>query len=161
MAFNWQTFKTRTLTAVVFVVVMLAGLLWNRWSFFLLFSIVHFGCWVEYQKLVSRFNKDDAAITPFHRYGIMIAGWCLLLYFTNDELQLSGIRLSEVGWWLGLAALILLPLVILLQSRHFFIKNIGYSIFGLLYISLSLGLLIDLRNHWQEADYRLNMVVPL
>ena len=38
MAFNWQTFKTRTLTAAVFVVVMLAGLLINRWTFFILFS---------------------------------------------------------------------------------------------------------------------------
>jgi hypothetical protein len=33
MAFNLQTFKTRALTAVVFVLVMLAGLLWNQWSF--------------------------------------------------------------------------------------------------------------------------------
>ena len=29
MAFNWQTFRTRTLTALIFVAVMLAGLLWN------------------------------------------------------------------------------------------------------------------------------------
>ena len=52
MAFNWPTFKTRALTAVVFVVVMLAGLLTNAWTFFILFSIIHFGCWIEYQKLV-------------------------------------------------------------------------------------------------------------
>jgi phosphatidate cytidylyltransferase len=52
MAFNWQTFKTRTLTAAVFVVVMLAGLLINRWTFFLLFLVIHFGCWWEYLKLM-------------------------------------------------------------------------------------------------------------
>ena len=52
MAFNWQTFKTRTLTAAVFVLVMLAGLLINRWTFFILFSVIHFGCWWEYLKLV-------------------------------------------------------------------------------------------------------------
>ena len=52
MAFNWQTFKTRTLTAAVFVVVMLAGLLINRWTFFLLFLLIHFGCWWEYLKLM-------------------------------------------------------------------------------------------------------------
>lgn len=52
MAFNWQTFRTRTLTAAVFVVVMLAGLLINRWTFFILFSIIHFGCWWEYLKLM-------------------------------------------------------------------------------------------------------------
>jgi phosphatidate cytidylyltransferase len=52
MAFNWQTFRTRTLTAVVFVVVMLAGLLINRWTFFLIFFVIHFGCWWEYLKLI-------------------------------------------------------------------------------------------------------------
>jgi len=52
MAFNWQTFKTRTLTAAVFVVLMLAGLLINRWTFFILFSVIHFGCWWEYLKLM-------------------------------------------------------------------------------------------------------------
>ena len=54
MAFNWQTFKTRTLTAAVFVVVMLAGLLINRWTFFILFSVIHFGCWWEYLKLIKK-----------------------------------------------------------------------------------------------------------
>ena len=47
MAFNVETFKTRAITAVVFVAVMMAGLLWNKWSFFILFSIVHFGAWIE------------------------------------------------------------------------------------------------------------------
>lgn len=51
MALNIDTLKTRSLTAVVFVVVMLAGLLWNFWSFLILFSIIHIGCWYEFVKL--------------------------------------------------------------------------------------------------------------
>ena len=54
MAFNWQSFKTRTLTATVFVVVMLAGLLWNLWSFVALFTIIHFGCWYEFLNLMKK-----------------------------------------------------------------------------------------------------------
>lgn len=54
MAFNWKTFKTRTLTAIIFVVVMLTGLLWNEWSFLILFSIIHFGCWWEFVKLIKK-----------------------------------------------------------------------------------------------------------
>lgn len=161
MAFNWQTFKTRGLTAIVFVVIMMIGLLWNRWSFFILFSIVHFGCWIEYQRLVTAMNKEYAVITSFHRYGVMVAGWCMMLYFTNDELQVLGLRLREAGWWLGLMFVFLLPVMELLLSKKVLLKNIGYSISGLLYISLSLALLIDLRNHWQEENYRLNLVVPL
>ena len=56
MAFDIKTFKTRALTAIIFVIVMLAGLLWNRWSFIILFTIIHFGCWFEF---VSLFKKID------------------------------------------------------------------------------------------------------
>ena len=37
MAFNWKTFQTRTLTAIVFAAVMLTGLFLNYWSFLILF----------------------------------------------------------------------------------------------------------------------------
>ncbi|MGZ5191889.1 MAG: phosphatidate cytidylyltransferase, partial [Flavisolibacter sp.] len=148
MAFNWQTFKTRAFTAIVFVIVMLAGLLWNRWSFLLLFSIVHFGAWVEYQKLVSKFNLGYTNISAFHRYGIMIGGWCLLLFFTNYELSISGVFLTDIGLWLGILFAVSLPVIMFIESKIIFLKNIGYSLFGLLYISLSLGLFVELRNHW-------------
>src|SRR5882672_3358146 len=104
MAFNPQTFRTRTITSIVFVVVMLAGLLWNQWSFFILFSIIHFGCWIEYQKLVCLIDKGYIEISPFHKYGVMIAGWCIMLYFTNDAFSIFGIQLNAIGWWLGLIA---------------------------------------------------------
>lgn len=145
MAFNVQTFKTRALTAVVFVVVMMTGLLWNKWSFFVLFSVVHFGGWLEYQKLVEGFNPDYRKIIPFHRYGIMAAGWFLLLFFSNEELYIGGFHLSDAGLWGGVAMLVLLPLVILLESKSFLLKNLGYSLFGVFYLSLSLGLLTGIR----------------
>lgn len=145
MAFNVETFKTRALTAAVFVVVMMAGLLWNTWAFFVLFSLVHFGAWAEYQKLVAAFNPGYKFISGWHRYGVMASGWCLLLYFTNEELYIGSVRLSEAGWWLGLASLVLLPLIIVAERKGGLIKNLGYSLFGLFYISLSLGLLIGIR----------------
>ena len=70
MALNKQTFQTRAVTAVFVVAIMAAGLLWNRWSFFVLFSIIHFGCWIEYQKLVTLFNPDYKTTTPLHRWGV-------------------------------------------------------------------------------------------
>ncbi|HMU45632.1 MAG TPA: phosphatidate cytidylyltransferase [Chitinophagaceae bacterium] len=58
MAFNWQTFRIRTLTAAVFVAIMLTGLLWNFWSFLILFSVIHFGCWWEYIKLLRKIYSN-------------------------------------------------------------------------------------------------------
>ena len=54
MALNIDTLKIRSLTALIFVAVMLVGLLWNFWSFVLLFTIIHFGCWYEYVKLIKK-----------------------------------------------------------------------------------------------------------
>jgi len=54
MALNIQTLKTRSLTAVIFVIVMLAGLFWNFWSFLLLFNIIHIGCWIEFIELTKK-----------------------------------------------------------------------------------------------------------
>jgi phosphatidate cytidylyltransferase len=161
MAFNRQTFKTRSLTAIVFVVVMMAGLLWNRWSFFILFSIIHFGAWMEYNKLIGNINKEYAPFKSIHHYLIMLAGWCLLLYFTNQELQIARAHLTTIGWWLGLVLVIVYPLALLLHSLKSFFVNIGYSLFGILYISLPLALLVNLRNYWHDENIDLNLIIPL
>jgi phosphatidate cytidylyltransferase len=58
MAFNWKTFQTRTLTAIIFAALMLAGLLWNQWSFLVLFFIIHFGCWWEFVKLMKKIHNE-------------------------------------------------------------------------------------------------------
>ena len=57
MAINIQTLKTRSLTAVVFVLVMLAGLFINEWCFIALFSIIMFGCLYELSKIVKKINS--------------------------------------------------------------------------------------------------------
>jgi phosphatidate cytidylyltransferase len=161
MAFNWQTFKTRSLTAIVFVVVMLAGLLWNRWSFFVLFSVIHFGAWTEYQKLIGRFYPQYRKIGKLQQYGTQLAGWCLLLLFTNYSLKISTLSLTDLGLWGGIIFMIFLPLIMLIDSRSAFPGNIFYSMIGLIYISLPLGLLIDLRTHWSEDNFSLAYTVPL
>ena len=144
MAFNWQIFRTRTVTAIIFAAVMLTCLLWNHWSFFILFSVIHFGCWKEYQKLIGLIDKDYQQITPFHKYGLMLAGWCIILSFTGDAYQIFGLRLHELGWWMGLLFVFILPITELLFTRHIRLKNIGYSILGLIYISMSWGLMMVL-----------------
>ncbi len=155
MAFNWQTFRTRTGTAIIFAVVMLAGLLWNQWLFLLLFSIIHFGCWYEYQQLLEKIDPDYKQITPFHRYGVMIAGWCILLFFAGDDSFSDVLSLHAIAWWVGLVLILVLPIMELLFSRHINLRNIRHSILGLLYISLSFGLLVQMR--WE--DMRLPMLI--
>jgi phosphatidate cytidylyltransferase len=161
MAFNWQNFQTRALTAIAFVVIMLGGLLWNQWSFFILFTIIHFGAWTEYQKIVGKFNPDYKKIIPLHRYGIMAGGFCLMLFFSNDLLVIGDISLTQLGFWMGILIMILLPLIMLMETKLVFLRNLGYSISGLLYISVPLALMIELRTHWDEEQASLSLTIPL
>lgn len=140
MAFNWKTFWTRATTALVFVAVMMAGLLWNPLSFFLLFTVIHFGCWIEYQRLVTAIDPEYGQINAFHRYAVMAAGWCFMLFC-------SQLPFHALGWWLCLLFLFILPISELLFARQIELKQIRHSFLGLLYISLSWGCMLLLRNH--------------
>lgn len=144
MALNREVFKTRALSAILFALVMLAGILLHPWSFFLLFSVIHFGCWVEFQRLITRIDPEYADISAFHRYGVMVAGWCFMLNFTHNDFMLGNIALHEIGWWIGLLLCFLLPVTELLLAGHIRAKNLWYSALGLVYISLSLSLLVDI-----------------
>lgn len=146
MPLNFAVFKVRALTALVFVIVMVSGLLINEWSFFLLFTIIHFGCWLEYQKLIGLISPEYNQIMDFHRYGIMLLGWGFMMWMTNTDYYIGNIQLSETGWWLMLILTFTMPVAELLLGKHLNLKNIGYSLFGLLYISLCWGLMMDLRS---------------
>lgn len=145
MAWNAATFRTRSLTAVVFVVVMVSGLLINQWTFFALFTIIHFGCWIEYQKLIALIDADYQNTSVFHKYVAMLAGWGFMMWMTNEHYAIGSLQLSEIGWWLMLIFIFALPVVEVLLSKQFNLKNIGYSLCGLMYISLCWGLMMDLR----------------
>ncbi|MEK0413734.1 MAG: hypothetical protein RL070_1222 [Bacteroidota bacterium] len=54
MALDLQTFKTRALSAIIFVVVMLGAIFYSIYSFIILFLIVHTGCFSEYNKLIQK-----------------------------------------------------------------------------------------------------------
>lgn len=153
MAFNLQTFKTRALTAVVFVVVMLVGLLWSHWSFFVLFSIIHFGCWIEYQKLIGLIDPEYKEITFIHKYGIMIAGWFFMLFMTGKDFSINNIPLYKIGRLLLLVSGIVLPLFLVVLTKKFSAKGLLYSLSGLLYISVSWGLLINIRSRGTDPGY--------
>jgi phosphatidate cytidylyltransferase len=65
MAINFQTLKTRALTALAFVIVMLGGLSWSGWSFIFLFTVIHFGCWYEYIRLMKKIHPHNYISNSF------------------------------------------------------------------------------------------------
>ncbi len=167
MAMNWSVFRTRALTALVFVAIMLVGLFWSRWSFFLLFTVVHFGCWVEYGRLIRKISPDYADISVFHKYGVMLAGWSFMLYCVGEGYEIAGIPLTSIGLAAGLVFAFALPVTEILFSKQFNLSNIRYSFWGLLYISLSWGLFVYLRSldaTWITGSgqlYEVGLLIPV
>lgn len=144
MAFNLQTFKTRALTAIIFVAVMLAGLLWNHWSFFVLFSIIHFGCWWEFLRLIEKIYAT--ALHVYVKLGLMLIGFGLMLLFCGPVYQIAGYGLkANLSLPVSVAGFILLVTGIF-QKYKVDLKTYGAASLGLVYISLSWGLMISLRS---------------
>ena len=142
MAFNIQTFRTRTLTAIIFAAIMLTGLLWNQWSFLILFSIIHFGCWWEYLKLTEKIHSTS--FHPYTKLGLMVMGYGLMLWFCNSSYQFNGYGLKENISLPVSAAGFALVLTGIFQKNPINVKAFGFAVLGLLYISLCWGLMMDL-----------------
>ena len=140
MAFNWQTFRVRTISSLVFVAVMLTGICWNQWSFLALFSIIHFGCWWEYLGLIEKIYK--ARIHTYVKLGLMCMGYGLMLYFW--PYPIGGYNLKESFSLPITAAGFAILLIGIFQKTPIGIKSFFGALAGLIYISLSWGLMLDL-----------------
>lgn len=146
-----KNFITRTITAIVFAIVMLVGLLWNHWSFLILFSIIHFGCWWEYLSLIGKIHN-----TSFHlntRLGFMLLGFAIMLWFCGPVYEISGYGLKQNFSFPVSVAGFILSGVGIFQTKRINLKAFGAAALGLFYISLSWGLMMDLYN---EIDFILH-----
>jgi phosphatidate cytidylyltransferase len=144
MPFNLQTFKTRTITGIVFVAVVLLGLLWNRWSFLLLISIIHFGCWIEYLRIIERINK--AVFPVYTKIGFMVIGFGSLLFFCGSDYQYHGYTFKENLSLPVTAAGFAVLIIGIFQSKLIHLKAFTMAAGGLVYVTLCLGLMIDLND---------------
>ena len=155
MAFNWKTFQTRTLTAIVFAAVMLTGLLWNYWSFFVLFSIIHFGCWWEYLKLTEKIYKTN--INNVIKGLFIFSGYILMVILSlsnatfNIWISIWGIEVNLK--WLLWASTVFLLLVFIFQNKEIPKNAKWMCLAGLAYISLCWGLMMHLALFQVEKFY--------
>ncbi|WP_109695722.1 phosphatidate cytidylyltransferase [Chitinophaga deserti] len=139
-----KTFITRTITALFFVAIMLGGILWSPLSFFLLFFLVNFFALKEYASLVRHIDADYTEISAWHRNGVLIAGCALMMAIAGDRFEYDGLSLGEIGWVLTFIFLLVMPLGEILMGKDFSLKSIGYSLLGLLYVTVPFGMLVDM-----------------
>ena len=104
MAINVATLKTRSLTALIFVVLMLGGLLWNEWSFLVLFSLVHFGCWIEFNRILKKIYIKNHL--PFLFLGLPYITLPILILI-DLRTNWSGLEVSKIAIGIALPLLII------------------------------------------------------
>lgn len=104
MSINVATLKTRSLTALIFVVFMLGGLLWNEWSFLVLFSLVHFGCWIEFNKILKKIYIKN--YVPFLFLGLPYITLPILILI-DLRTNWSGLEVSKIAIGIALPLLII------------------------------------------------------
>lgn len=142
MSMNWQTFRTRALTAVVFAAIMLTGLCWNEWSFLLLFSLIHFGCWTEYHQLNRRIFPAYDALHFLFKAGLAIAGWSLLFFFFPHSFRIPFFKTTTLSIATTGCLLMLIGTFFSLKANA---KVLFRSWIGIAYLSLPIALILYLR----------------
>ena len=144
MAFNFSVFKVRTLSAIVFGVVMMAGLLWNQWSFFSLFFIIQIGCLYEYQKLIGLITPGYQNISFIHKWGLLLLGSLLFIAIGPVDIFINGISIQIIGS-MALPFVVVVMMLTDFLGKQFKIQNWALSFIGLVYISMSLSLFFPLK----------------
>lgn len=169
MAINPASFKTRTVSSLAFVLIMLAGVLINQWTFYFLFLVIHCAGWLELQKLFARINPEYFYVMPALRSMPVIFGTGLMLYGIQPAALLEmkgGIFLNGFAGGLMLTSFLLWIFYFfkLKSYRSIVLKN---TITGLLYLSLTLTLLFNIRssfaaqNGFLEMDFGLKIILTL
>lgn len=150
MAMNWPTFFKRLGSAIVFSIIMMAGLLWHEYAFIALISLVQVLCLREYFALIKKITPE--VYWP-NWLPITIQAISLLWLLLETPL-LNGVRFSQL--------LMFVPVLILLLTtlhKKTALQAGIQSLAGMAYIVLPMILLYSLR--MQSIVLPLSLVLML
>lgn len=159
MALNLPTFYKRTGSAIVFAIIMLAGLLWNQWSFLTLVCLIEFLCYKEFITLVKKIYPGISwplwLTVAYSLLGILLllpVNGILSSMKGNEPENQNFLMLASFSW----KALPIIP-VISFMGALLIKKDALYalllSFLGMLYITLPMLSLLFM--------HHTNFVIPL
>jgi phosphatidate cytidylyltransferase len=139
MALNIQTFIKRTITAVVFVAILLFGICYNYISFVSLFFVLSIWGLHEFYLLAEKLNAK-----PYKNIGYL-AGIGLFLFSCLSQIA-SFQSVNVVKYILPSSFLIIFMIFVkaLFDKNTNPILNIAYTIMGIIYVVLPFSLLVNI-----------------
>ncbi len=158
MALNLPTFYKRTASAIVFGIIMLAGLLWNPASFLALVCLIEVLCYREFTLLMKRIFPNanwPKWLTPvFIVAGLLLTVVvALLLVQTNDGTLQAWYYLAPIRMLKAMIALPAVFFMVALLSKKDFYQALVLCVFGLFYLLIPMLSLLYL--------YNANSIFPL
>ncbi len=135
MALNLKTLGTRTLSGVVFVILLMASVLFNYYSFTVFFFIVALIGLNEFYKIAQKLNAQ-----PYKIVGYLCAS-LIYFVFVNFSFLISNVN-TNFSYLLVLIPFIIFAVALFSKNQQP-IKNTFYTIGGLLYAVLPFALLND------------------
>lgn len=144
MAFNFSIFKVRAASAVVFSILMVGGIIWNQWSFFVLFTVIQLGCLFEFQKLMRLISPKYASISKVHQWGVLLLGTAVMFALSTPDFVVKDIVFAKAGIY-GFAGIAVFIILYDLLTKQIDFNAIAISILGIVYISMGLSLFFQLR----------------
>ncbi len=133
MALNAKVFATRTITAIVFVVVLLGCIFWNYYSFLSLFFLITLISNAEFLKI----SKQS---------GTTISGFD---FYTSSLLVFSGIYTRQFPMLSNYSILfiivgIFIPFLRFLMSQNSSWQNLAMNLLGIIYCTIPFSLFIQI-----------------
>ena len=139
MALNIQTFIKRTLTAIVFVAILLFGICYNYISFVSLFFVVSIWGLNEFYLLAEKLN-----VKPYKIIGYL-AGISLFLFSSLSQFTLlQGFDFLKNILPFSFVLIFLVFVKALFDKYPNPIQNIAYTILGVIYVVLPFSLLVHI-----------------
>lgn len=136
---------------------MLCGLFINTWSYFLLFTLIHFGCWYEYQKLFALIFPAYKKISFIQKMIYPLCGFLLMLWVAGLLNNISYLQDSYKFFGLLILLMIVSEIIFYKKSGA---KIIASSIVGFIYISIPIACMISFRfsgNYFVGTDFNFDM----
>lgn len=134
MALHWPTFFTRLGSAIVFSLIMMAGLLWNEYAFMALAGLIQTLCLRDYFRLMKK-------VTPEVNWPNWLPGFVNII---SLALMVSLLMRGAPVWPAFLCVPVFIPLATILNKKTALDAGLQ-AIGGMAYIVLPMLLFFELR----------------
>ncbi len=136
MALNVQTLKVRSITAAVFVVVLVGAVYINYYTFLSLFFLVSLWGLKEFYDL-----SEKMGVTPFRGLGLISGALVFFSVFSNT-LKVEGIQFNTTILWMLVPFVLAIQFLFSKSEKPF--PSFVYTVAGIVYCILPFALLVQI-----------------